>query len=77
MRECKSVSTPLDQNAKLYNSEGSKEAYGTLYRQIVRSLNYLTTTRPNISYLVSILSQFFAKTCETHWKVKKKKSYNI
>ena len=30
MSECKSVSTPLDQNVKLYNNDGSKEADGTL-----------------------------------------------
>ena len=32
------------------------------------SLNYLTTTRPDLSYFVSILSQFLSKPCETHWK---------
>lgn len=31
------------------------------------SLNYLTTTRPDISYVVSILSQFMAKAHESHW----------
>ena len=35
------------------------------------NLNYLTTTRPDISYSVSILSQFLAKPCETHWKATK------
>ena len=35
MSECKAVSTPLDQNMKLYSNDGSKEAYGTLYRQLV------------------------------------------
>ena len=61
----------MDQNVKLYNSDGSKEANGTLYRQLVGSLNYLTTTRPELSYSVSILSQLFAKPCETHWKAVK------
>ena len=68
MSECKTISTPLDQNMKLYSNDGSKEADGTLYRQLVGSMNYLTTTRPNISYSVSILSQFLANPCETHWK---------
>ena len=53
---------------KLYNNDGSKEVDGTLYRQLVGILNYLTTTRPNISYSINILSQFLAKPCETHWK---------
>ena len=43
----------------------------TLYCQLVGILNYLTTTRPDLSYYVSILSQFLAKPCETHWKVAK------
>ena len=61
----------MDQNVKLYNSDGYKENDGTLYCQLLRSLNYLTTTRPDLSYFVSILSQFLAKPCETHWKVAK------
>jgi len=32
------------------------------------SMNYLTTTRPNIAYSVSILSQFMAKPHHNHWK---------
>ena len=50
MSECKAMSTPLEHNAKLYNEDGSKEANGTLYRQLVGSMNYLTTTRPDIAY---------------------------
>ena len=68
MSECKAVSNPLEGNMKLYSNDGSKEANDTLYRQLVGSLNYFTTRRPDISYSVSILSQFLAKPCETHWK---------
>ena len=38
---------------------------------MVGSLNYLTTTRPNIAYSVSVLSQFMAKPHESHWNVAK------
>ena len=31
------------------------------------ALNYLTTTRPDISYYVSVLSQFMVKPHENHW----------
>ena len=70
MSECKEVSTPLNQNVT-YRDDGSKEEDGTLYHQLVGSLNYLTTTRPDILYSVSILSQFLSKPCETHWKAAK------
>ena len=42
-----------------------------MYHQLVGSMNYLTTTRPDLSYSVSILIQFLANPCETHWKVAK------
>eukprot|EP00253_Pinus_taeda_P035128 PITA_35128 len=66
------IKIKLSQNAKLYNDGGSKEVNGTLYRQLVGSLNYLTTTRQDIAYSVSILSQFMAKPRESNWKVAKK-----
>jgi len=72
MFECKPMSTPLKHNAKLSNDDGSKEVNGTLYHKLVGSLNYLTTTRPDIAYSISILSQFMAKPCESHWKEAKK-----
>ena len=72
MDEFKSFTTPWEQNAKLYSDDGTKEVNGTLYRQLVGSLNYLTTTRPDIAYSVSILSQFMSKPRESHWKATKR-----
>ena len=69
---CKSLSTPLKQNDKLYSDDGTKEVNGTLYRKLVGSLNYLTTTKPAIAYFVSIRSQFMTKPRESHWKAAKR-----
>jgi hypothetical protein len=71
MNTCKPISTPLKQNVKLNNNDDSKEVDGTLYRQLVGSLNYLTTTR-HIAYSISILSQFMTKPHENHWKAAKR-----
>ena len=49
MDQCKSSIVPMQQNVKIYCDDGSKEANGTMYRQMVGSLNYLTTTRPDIA----------------------------
>ena len=68
MSECKEMSIPLDQNLKLYIDDGTQEGDGTLYCQLVGSLNYLTTTRPDITYVVNILSEFMANPSEIHWK---------
>ena len=62
---------PLQQNTKPQSDDGSKEADATLYKQLVGSLIYLTTTRPDLSYAVSILSQFMSKPLESHWIVDK------
>jgi hypothetical protein len=38
---------------------------------MVGSLNYLTTTKLDIEYSVSLLSQFMAKPLESHWNAAK------
>lgn len=40
----------------------------TRYRRVLGSLHYLTTTRPDISYAVSKLAQFFAHPSNHHWQ---------
>ncbi|RVW74532.1 Retrovirus-related Pol polyprotein from transposon RE2 [Vitis vinifera] len=37
------------------------------YRRLVGKLNYLTITRPNISFPVSVVSQFLQSPCDSHW----------
>jgi len=36
---------------------------------LVRKLNYLTFTRPDISFAVSVVNQFLNYPCEDHWNV--------
>ena len=38
----------------------------------MRNIIYLTTTRPNISFVVGILSRFMQKPCEVHWPATKR-----
>lgn len=52
MASCKPISTPVDTKAKLSVSSGSPFADPTHYRSLVRALQYLTFTRPDISYAV-------------------------
>ena len=44
MAECKSVSTPLDRNFKLDADSAYIACEPTQYRQLIRSLIYLTIT---------------------------------
>lgn len=52
MSECKPCSTPVDTNAKLLAIDGAPVADPTDYRSLTGALQYLTFTRPDISYAV-------------------------
>eukprot|EP00253_Pinus_taeda_P014817 PITA_14817 len=72
MTECNPLTTPMEQNLKLTSIEGKEFQDATKYRQLVGCLNYLTTTRPDISFDVGILSRFMQKPCEGHWSAAKR-----
>eukprot|EP00253_Pinus_taeda_P015735 PITA_15735 len=63
MAECNPLTTPMEPNLKLTSTEGKEFEDATRYRQLVGSLNYLTTTKPDISFVVGILSKFMQKPC--------------
>jgi hypothetical protein len=44
----------------------------TIYRQLIECLIYLTTTRPDLSYAVSILSPFMKQPWDSHWNAAKR-----
>ena len=66
---CKPVDTPMDPNVKLVPSQGELLRDPRRYRRLVGKLNYLTITRPNISFTVSVVSQFLKSPCDSHWDV--------
>ncbi|GKV28694.1 hypothetical protein SLEP1_g37711 [Rubroshorea leprosula] len=67
LTDSKNVSTPLEPNVKLTPLDGSPLPDPTRYRQLVGSLVYLTTTRPDIAYAVHVVSQFMAAPRSTHY----------
>ena len=67
MVECNPLPTLMEHNLKLTSIEGKKFEDAIRYRQLVGILNYLTTTRPNISFVVGILSRFMQNPCKGHW----------
>ena len=58
MLDCKPVDTPMDPNVKLVPRQGESLGDPGRYRRLVGKLNYLTITQPNISFPVSVVSQF-------------------
>jgi adenine specific DNA methylase Mod len=71
MKDCNLVSTPMEKNLNLTSKEGSAFDDPTKYKQLVGSLVYLTTTRPDITFVVGILSRFMLQPCEGHWTTTK------
>ena len=48
----------MEVNVKYRSEEGDLIFYPTVFRQLVGSLNYLTITRPDISFVVQQVSQY-------------------
>lgn len=57
---------------KLSKFEGRGKVDSMNYRQLIGSLIYLTNTRHDISYAVSILSRFMQEPRDNHWNATKR-----
>jgi hypothetical protein len=68
MEYCKSCATPFHSGVKLSKTYQSPKVDATLYQQLVDSLIYLTHSRPDISFVVSVVSRFMQDPRESHWK---------
>ena len=66
MLDCKPITTPIEVNARLCSAIGKELEDVTMYRQLVRSLIYLTLTPPDITYTVSMISRFMQKLKKPH-----------
>ena len=58
MLDCKPIDTLMDPNVKLVPEHGKPLQDPGRYRRLVGKLNNLTITWPNISFPVSVVSQF-------------------
>ena len=68
MMGCRPIDTPMDPNVKLLPGQGEPLSNPERYRRLVGKLNYLTVTRPDISFPVSVVSQFMTSPCDSHWE---------
>ncbi|CAL5327713.1 unnamed protein product [Camellia sinensis] len=62
MEECKAINTPMGQKEKLSKEDGASKVDEGYYRSLIGCLMYLTATRPDILFVVSLLSRFM------HWQ---------
>jgi histone deacetylase 1/2 len=74
MSDCKPVATPMSTSEKLSVYEGDLLGPNdaTHYRSIVGALQYLTLTRPDISFSVNKVCQFLHAPTTVHWATVKR-----
>lgn len=72
MEECKSVSTPMAQKERLQKEDGAEPVDEGVYRSLIGCLMYLTATRPDILFPVSVLSRFLNCPSELHMMAAKR-----
>ena len=63
----KTVSTPLEYNAKLTPLDGEPISNATRYHRLIGSLIYLTITRLDISHVVGMVSKFMDAPHSVHY----------
>ncbi|GLT43009.1 hypothetical protein SLA2020_169860 [Shorea laevis] len=62
------ISTPTVPGTKFISEDGAAKIEPSLYRSMIGSLLYLSATRPDIMYSVSVLSRFMQSPSEIHLK---------
>jgi histone deacetylase 1/2 len=74
MDKSKSVDTPMSSVEKLSIESGDKPGPddSTRYRSVVGALQYLTLTRPDISFAVNKVCQFLHAPTTVHWSAVKR-----
>ncbi|KAM1501615.1 hypothetical protein ACFXTO_027070 [Malus domestica] len=72
MDDCKPFGTPAKLSLKLCKDKGENEVDSTFYKQIISSLMYLTFTRHDIMYTVSLVSRYMEKPTEMHLNAAKR-----
>jgi len=71
MEECNPAETPIPLGTKLSKKYEGPTVDPTLYKILVGSLLYLTTTRLDIMYVASLVSRYMESPKDSHWKMVK------
>ncbi|XP_050920499.1 uncharacterized mitochondrial protein AtMg00810-like [Lathyrus oleraceus] len=72
MDDANPVGTPMECGSKLSKQENGEIVDPTLYKRLVGSLRYLKSTRPDILYVVGVVSRYMEAPTTTHFKAAKR-----
>ncbi|XP_047320460.1 uncharacterized mitochondrial protein AtMg00810-like [Impatiens glandulifera] len=71
MLDCNSTKAPMEHRAQLYKDSEGQSVDTTEYRRVIGCLRYLLHTRPDLSYVVGVVSRFMERPTEIHHKAMK------
>ena len=66
MEDSNPVSTPMVSGCKLSKDDASSEVDQKMYRSMIGSLLYITTSRPDIMHAVGMVGRFQAAPKQSH-----------
>jgi len=72
MKECAKVNILVECGVKMSKNDKGGKINFTTFKSLVRSLRYLTCTRPYILYEVGLASRFMETSTTTHFKALKR-----
>lgn len=72
MKKSNSVANPMISGQKLHKDEMGNKVNETYFKQIIDSLMYLTATRPDLVFVVSLISRFMSCPTEMHLQAAKR-----
>jgi hypothetical protein len=74
MQNCKAIHTPLpaDEKLSLFDGDPLISNDATNYHSVVGTLQYLTLTRPDISFSVNKVCQLLHDPTMAHWSAVKR-----
>ncbi|XP_057443858.1 secreted RxLR effector protein 161-like [Lotus japonicus] len=72
MQESNMVATPIVPGSKLDKDSKGTKVDATFFKELVGSLFYLTSTRPDMMYITSLLSKYMSNPTKLHMQAAKR-----
>lgn len=72
MEHINSVENPMVPGFKISKDENGVKMDGSFFKQLIGSLMYLASARPDIMYAVSLLSRYMSRPTEVHYSAEKR-----
>lgn len=72
LEDSNSVCNPIVPGYKMCKDEGGVKVNETYFKQMVGSLMYITSTRPDMMFFVSLISRFMSRPTELHFQAAKR-----